>query len=111
MNFNINKHFLEIRGNVTQKKNFINKVFKLLENYLQNLEEQTFIVNIEITYFNEYGSLILLNLFDKLDKAIDDSKNIIVNWIFDSEIYEEYGKEIKEDFTMPFNLVPKSISE
>jgi hypothetical protein len=90
---------------------FSSPIFSWLNNYLENLEEQIFTVNIELIYFNSSSSKMLLDLFDRLETAVSEQqKNIIVNWIYDSENESalEYGEEFKEDLNdLTFNLVEK----
>jgi len=90
---------------------FAEPIFEWLEKYLEQLADQTFTVNIELTYFNSSSSKMLLDLFDRLEEeVIDNGKNIIVNWIYDEEndTAEEYGEEFGEDLEeLSFNLVAK----
>ncbi len=92
---------------------FSSPIFSWLNNYLENLEEQIFTVNIELIYFNSSSSKMLLDLFDRLETAVSEQqKNIIVNWIYDSENESalEYGEEFKEDLNdLTFNLVEKDV--
>ncbi len=94
--------------NITE---FSEPIFSWLEQYLEQLNEQTLSINLELNYFNSSSSKMLLDLFDKLEEAVaNDNKNIIVNWIYDSdnEYAQEYGEEFQEDLEhLPFHLVPK----
>ncbi|MCP4702510.1 MAG: DUF1987 domain-containing protein [Gammaproteobacteria bacterium] len=101
---------LELKGesypeDVTE---FANPLFFWLEKYLEELGNQAFIINIELTYFNSSSSKMLLDLFDSLEEAAGNGKNITVNWIYDEEndTAEEYGEEFQEDLKkLTFNLV------
>ncbi len=90
---------------------FAEPIFVWLEEYLEQLGEQTFTVNIALIYFNSSSSKMLLDLFDTLEeKAKNNGKNIIVNWIYEADDYgiEEYGEEFQEDLeSLTFNLVQK----
>jgi len=90
---------------------FSSPLFSWLNAYLMVLETQVFTVNIELVYFNSSSSKMLLDLFDCLQNAVvENQKNIVVNWIYDSENESalEYGEEFKEDLnTLCFNLVEK----
>ncbi len=87
-------------------------IFAWLNKYLEQLGKQTFTVNVTLTYFNSSSSKMLLNLFDRLEQEVkNNGKNIIVNWIYESDDYgiEEYGEEFQEELEfLTFNLVPKS---
>ena len=112
INFNAQKNVLSITGesypeNTTQ---FYQSVFVWLNEYIDSLEEQETIVNIELIYFNSSSSKVLMDLFDILEEASEDGKKIVVNWIYDedNEASLEYGEEFAEDIeSLKFNLVEK----
>lgn len=90
---------------------FSSPIFSWLDNYLENLGEQLFTINIELVYFNSSSSKMLLDLFDRLEIEVSENqKEIVVNWIYDPENESalEYGEEFKEDLTdLTFNLIEK----
>jgi hypothetical protein len=110
--FDTQTNILSITGesypeNTTQ---FYEEVFEWLENYLEEIEQQEVVFNIELIYFNSSSSKVLMDLFDILEEASDDGKNIAVNWIYDEEndASLEYGEEFAEDMeSLKFNLVEK----
>ena len=112
--FDASTNILGVKGesypeNITE---FSSPLFSWLENHLESLGEQTFTVNIELIYFNSSSSKMLLDLFDLLEEEVNDNgKNIVVNWIYDTEndAAQEYGEEFQEDLdSLPFNLVQKA---
>ena len=111
--FNAENNILELKGESYPENiaEFSAPVFSWLEEYLEQLEEQAFTVNIELTYFNSSSSKMLLDLLDKLEEEVADfGKNITVNWIYsaDNDTAEEYGEEFQEDLeSLTFNLVQK----
>ncbi|RKZ92278.1 MAG: DUF1987 domain-containing protein [Candidatus Parabeggiatoa sp. nov. 1] len=111
--FNAENHILELKGESYPENiaEFSAPVFSWLEEYLEQLEDQAFTVNIELTYFNSSSSKMLLDLLDKLEEEVaDNGKNITVNWIYsaDNDTAEEYGEEFQEDLeSLIFNLVQK----
>jgi hypothetical protein len=113
VNFDAASNTLELTGESYPENlaTFAEPFFTWLEDYLTQLEDQTFTVNIELTYFNSSSSKMLLDLFDRLEEEVTDhDKTIIVNWIYDTEneVAEEYGEEFQEDIEeLTFNLVPK----
>ena len=112
IDFNIQTNILSITGesypeNTTQ---FYEAVFTWLEKFLDELETQEVAVNIELIYFNSSSSKVLMDLFDNLEEASEEDKNIVVNWIYDedNEASLEYGEEFAEDMeSLTFNLVEK----
>ncbi len=111
--FDAGTNILRVKGESYPENiaEFASPLFSWLENYLENLSEQTFTVNIELIYFNSSSSKMLLDLFDLLQEEVtDNGKNIIVNWIYDVEndAAQEYGEEFQEDLdSLPFNLIKK----
>ncbi len=111
--FNAENNVLEINGESYPENmaEFAAPIFSWLEEYLEQLENQPFTVDIELTYFNSSSSKMLLDLFDRLEEEVSDNgKKITVNWIYDADndSSEEYGEEFQEDLeSLTFNLVQK----
>jgi len=106
-------HSLNIVGesypeNITQ---FSTPLLIWLDEYLAELKDEVFTVNIELIYFNSSSSKMLLDFFDRLEnEVIKNDKQIIINWIYDvdNDSAQEYGEEFKEDLqAVSFNLVGK----
>ncbi len=113
INFNASNYTLSMIGesypeNTSQ---FYEPVYKWLDDCIASLDDQEMVFNIELIYFNSSSSKVLMDLFDTLEDACDEGKNIIVNWIYDEENDSalEYGEEFAEDMeALTFNLVEKS---
>jgi len=111
--FDCENDILEIKGksypsNITD---YYEPVFFWLKKYLEQLEDQQCVVNVELVYFNSSSSKILMEFFFVLEEAFNNAKNISVNWIYDEEDEDnlEYGEEFQEDLeSLPFNLVVES---
>ncbi len=113
VNFDAAKNMLWLKGECYPENvvDFVEPIFSWLDKFLEQLEEQTFTINVELTYFNSSSSKMLLDLFDRLEEAASDDKNIIVNWVYDvdNDSAEEYGEEFQEDLeALTFNLVHSS---
>ncbi len=112
INFDVQTNILSIIGesypeNTTQ---FYEPIFEWLEEFIDTVEDQEIVFNIELIYFNSSSSKVLMDLFDTLEEASEDDKNIVVNWIYDedNEASLEYGEEFAEDMeSLTFNLVEK----
>ncbi|MBT3203880.1 MAG: DUF1987 domain-containing protein [Gammaproteobacteria bacterium] len=112
INFNAQTNVLSIVGESYPENTaqFYEPVFEWLDIYLTELSEQQVTVNMELIYFNSSSSKALMDIFDILEEASDDGKNIVLNWIYDEEndAALEYGEEFAEDIeTLTFNLVEK----
>ena len=113
IDLNAQTHTLNISGESYPENtaNFYAPVFEWVEKYLESIDEEEVTVNIELIYFNSSSSKVIMDLFDLLEEASDDGKNIVVNWIYDedNDAALEYGEEFAEDIeSLTFNLVEKS---
>lgn len=88
---------------------FYGSTIQWLEEYLTIFEGRA-IFNIDMRYFNSSTSRILMDIFDMFSEFADDKKEIVVNWLYDSENASalEYGEDFLEDYGhLNFNLVEK----
>lgn len=112
IHFDSAHNVLELRGESYPENTaeFYTPVLTWLEEYLEQLDDQAVTVNMEIIYFNSSSSKVLMDFFDILDQAVEDGKNITVNWFYDKENESalEAGEEFKEDLeALPFHVVAK----
>ncbi len=110
--FDAENHQLEIKGETYPENTaeFYAPVFKWLEEYLAELQDEAVTVNLEINYFNSSSSKVLMDMFDKFETITKEGKNITLNWIYDKENESalEYGEEFQEDLeVLKMNLVEK----
>lgn len=111
--FNCSNYVLSIVGESYPENTaqFYAPVYQWIDDCLENLGDGLMTVNIELIYFNSSSSKVLMDIFDTLEDASDEGKNIVVNWIYDEENDSalEYGEEFAEDLDeLTFNLVEKS---
>ena len=112
ISFNADTNILEIKGETYPENTaeFYSPVFDWLESYLEEVNDQEVIVNMEIIYFNSSSSKVLMDLFDRFEEAVNEGKKITINWIYDKEDESalEYGEEFQEDLeVLKLNLVEK----
>lgn len=89
---------------------FYKPVMDWIEEYFEGNEQEKTIVNMEIVYFNSSSSKLFFDLFDLIEEAHNNEKEIEINWIYDGENESalEAGEDFKEDFEeLTFNLVKK----
>ncbi|MDM8551836.1 DUF1987 domain-containing protein [Desulfobacterales bacterium HSG2] len=113
ISFDGDKNVLEIIGESYPENiaEFYAPVFSWLEEYLEQVEDQDVVFNMELVYFNSSSSKVLLDLFELLEEATDKGKNVIVNWIYEEEDEDtlEFGEEFQEDFqSLHLNLLQKN---
>ena len=109
INFNPETSVLEIRGESYPENcnEFYAPVMSWLEEYVRR-EVARIELNMEVIYFNSSSSKTFMDIFDVLDDAARDGKNIVINWHYheDNEIAQECGEEFMEDVeSVKFNLV------
>jgi len=112
IDFNIESHIHNIKGESYPENSstFYEPIIEWIENYLEEVDTQKIVFNIELIYFNSSSSRVLMDIFDMLDEACGEGKNIIVNWFYDEEdeALEEYGEEFAEDIEyLTFNIESK----
>lgn len=110
--FDPENNLLEIKGKSYSASisEYYIPVFSWLRQYLGQLGDQHCRVNVELAYFNSSSSKVLTEFFLLLEEAVNQGKNISVNWIYDKEDEDnlEYGEEFQEELkTLPFNLIQK----
>ncbi|MFK5892401.1 MAG: DUF1987 domain-containing protein [Pseudomonadota bacterium] len=113
INFNAATNTLSMIGESYPENTakFYEPIFLWLEEYINSLEDQQVTFNLELIYFNSSSSKALMDIFDLLEDASEEGKNIIINWIYDedNDAALEYGEEFAEDIeSLTFNLVEKS---
>lgn len=110
INFDATANFLVIKGESFPENaaSFYTPVFDWIKDYLDIIEKQEVILEIEILYFNSSTSKVFMNLFQMLDDAVAEGKKITVNWRCNekNETIIECGEEFKEDLDyLPFNII------
>lgn len=87
---------------------FYTPVVQWVRDFVETMDAQKVEVNIEIVYFNSSTSKVLLNIFGILEEAVENGKDITVNWKCNKENESaiECGEEFKEDLEkLSFNIV------
>lgn len=114
ISFDYENNTLEITGKSypANIEEFYTPVFSWLKEYLSQLESQKVTVNMELIYFNSSTSMVLMDFFENLEGAVNNGKNLSVNWIYEEDDDDtlEYGEEFQEDFEkLEFNFVEKRV--
>ncbi len=87
---------------------FFGPILSSVNEYLGFSEAQRIMVDIHLSYFNSSSSKALLNLFEILDQAASDSRQIEINWRYhpENETIFEAGEEFEDETTaLKFNFV------
>ena len=89
---------------------FYNPVFKWLENYAQNPNDET-IFEFKMEYFNSSSSLLIHEILNLLHTILKQGKKLTVNW-YHLEVDEDMldaGEEYAELVKIPFSF--KAVKE
>jgi hypothetical protein len=110
VHFSAQSNLLRVAGESFPENSakFYSPVIGWLREYLPALGAQPAIAEFEIIYFNSSTSKVFLTIFEMLEEAVKNGKDITVNWICDekNETAIECGDEFKEDLTeLPFHIV------
>lgn len=102
-----NKEFLiEGHSYPENASSFFTPIVEWIKEYLVQ-DEVVFILNIRLLYINTSSTKAMFYIFDILEDAYAQGKDIKVNWLYhkDNEMSKETGEELLEDFDLPYELV------
>ena len=113
IDFNAAERILNITGKSYPENTFehYRPIVAWVQEYLDSLQDEKTVVNLELEYLNSSSSKAYFDLFEILDRAKSAGKAIEVNWIYDEEndIAEETGEDFVDDFeNLNIQLVVKS---
>jgi len=81
-----------------------------IQEYLEQVTDKEMIFNFDLEYLNSSSLKAYFDIFDIIEVAHDNNKNIKINWIYDedNDIAEETGEDFMEDFeSLNIKLVVK----
>ncbi|MFH0822061.1 MAG: DUF1987 domain-containing protein [Pseudomonadota bacterium] len=110
IHFDAQSGTMEIKGKSYPENTskFFAPVLEWLGQYLEFSDKRPIVVELELTYLNSSSSKAFMNLFQLLERATRNGKEIVVNWHYheENETALECGEEFREDLDgVTFNLV------
>ena len=87
---------------------FFGPILSSVNEFVNSTQAQIITVDIHLSYFNSSSSKALLNLFEILDQAASENKQVEVNWRYhpENETIFEAGEEFEDETTaIKFNFV------
>ncbi len=87
---------------------FYAPVTEWITRFLGRRDQKPVTVNITLHYFNSSSSKVLMDIFDRLDKAHAEGTPVTVNWRYhhENDTAIECGEEFKEEIEqMAFHMV------
>ena len=89
---------------------FYQSTLEWITAYFKKERQKKTVIEMNIIYFNSSSSKLFFDLFDILEEAQKNGKEITVHWLYDTENENalEAGEDFKEDFeSLDFNLIEK----
>ena len=85
---------------------FFAQIITWTESYLGNTE-QPLRLELHLSYLNTSSIRAMIEIFDLLQDASAQGKDVSVRWMYDSRNprASELGEEFKEDYTFPFDII------
>ncbi|WP_246070198.1 DUF1987 domain-containing protein [Mangrovivirga cuniculi] len=85
---------------------FFNPLFKWADSFCSDPNRNKLSIDINLDYFNTSSSKCLIEFFRKMERCSKKGKEVIVNWIYDSqdESMYETGEDFMQIINLPFNM-------
>ncbi|KAF0653755.1 MULTISPECIES: biofilm regulation phosphoprotein SiaC [Cyanophyceae] len=82
------------------------QLIQWIESYLSTAD-QSLTLELHLNYLNTSSIRFMIDIFDLLQSAFDEGKEVLVQWMFDDRNPRsaELGSEFKEDYTFPFLIL------
>lgn len=70
-------------------------------------ETEKFILQLKLIYINTSSTKVMFYIFDILEEAFNNGKDVQINWIYDheNEMAKETGEELLEDLKVPHSII------
>ena len=99
---------LEMRGDSNPENSFefFKPIVGWMENFL-NSESTPFALELHLLYLNTSSVKAVMDIFDLLEEAHADGREVSVQWFYDQENSRivELAEEFKEDCFFPFEII------
>lgn len=110
VNFDLETGVLAIDGESypEDSNQFFAPLVDWVESFLADVTEMvTF--RVDLFYMNTSSTKYMIDILDRLEEAHESGKRVQVEWSYDGDNDREIDaiEELKEDFTMPFNLTAR----
>lgn len=100
---------LELRGDSYPENSFqfFSPLLEWVQTYLRD-QTRALRLDLHLLYLNTSSVKVMMDLFDLLENAHQDSQSVGVVWYYAPENgrIAELAEEFKEDCTFPFEIVP-----
>lgn len=85
---------------------FYRPIIKWIEEYISK-DDAELILKLKFIYLNSSSVKVMFYIFDVLEGAYKNGKNIKIDWQYDheNETAKEIGEELLEDFSLPYSII------
>jgi hypothetical protein len=102
---------LHMKGDSYPENSFelFSQVFDWIERYLRE-SDRPLALQLQLLYLNTSSIKAMMDIFDMLEAAFGESRNVAVTWRYDprNERVAELAEEFKEDCSFPFDIVAQA---
>lgn len=90
---------------------FFEQVIAWTEKFLL-VHPSPLMLELHLSYLNTSSIRAMIDIFDLLQDASSDGKDVSVRWLYDNRNprASELGEEFKEDYTFPFDIVALNVN-
>jgi len=98
---------IEMRGDSYPENSFelFSPAMQWVEAYLRE-QDRPLTLNLHLLYLNTSSVKAMMDIFDIMEEAHRDGRNVTVNWYYDeqNERVAELAEEFREDCSFPFTI-------
>ena len=100
------QYIIEGQSYPENSSSFYEPVIDWLRGHLLE-ETEKFILQLKLLYINTSSTKVMFYIFDILEEAFNNGKDIQINWIYDheNEMAKETGEELLEDLKVPHSII------
>ena len=111
VDFDFDNRHLKLKGESYPEDaaRFFGPLLQAMQDFVKTRPAIPLLFDLELVYFNSSTAKALMNLFQLLETAAKDGRDIRVNWHFapDDETMQEFGEDFAQDFhACRFQLCP-----
>ena len=100
---------LEMRGDSYPENSFdfFVPLIAWINDFLKDASTRALKLELHLLYLNTSSVKVMMDIFDTLEDAHGDNRDVSVNWYYDADNARiaELAEEFKEDCTFPFEIV------
>lgn len=101
-----NKYLIEGQSYPENSNTFYEPVISWIKEYLTQ-EIEKFTLELKLLYINTSSTKAMFYLFDLLEDAFNNGRDIHIKWFYDkeNEMAKETGEELLDDLNVPYSII------